>query len=618
MEYERSIFRVSERTQPQQYFKGMSNFCAGFFFGTGFITLVVFLIAQVVFSNDGGIVKHNFDMYLNHQAEINPHRILSSESNPPASSMSINDNQFAANFTLNSKKNLTDEKAIEFYSKNVTQIRNGIYEPGDIVNFHFMVFENTTMNNNYSIIHDTFLDPKDYSLKDSVFNITFTSKSSVLGLIYESDSDWFATNHTVQINVFSYIKKNTIAAFLTHEDLIIMDIVNTFKGEPVFIVNQGTGERWSWSKDELNALAPGGHLSQYAKFSIVFYIIMGLFLQSFAASLYTKSITFLSPLLLYSLIKLQSSRFSIQGLRTPQRIFQANFYRAFTWIGIYQYALNRRRRKVFEPFFLGAHLLIIIQLYILYIAQTKLTKRLICYKSVPRDLDGNICGLVAGIELGCLFFVRSKQGLYFTPKIIYIMITIFQVYLNFTAYGLYSSAVKILSCFIMSYFFFSFMLFEIPALELNPNHLEKPTNARPRALYQPLFSLTWYHDLPPFWTMFMPFYDRQYFNNDEMSLLDERYLEMNNYLATGSSGQLNLENDLSIELENINENNGDVNPQQIPVIAPNEINLDENIPQNNNNEQNDINLNQNLQPIIVGPDDAQQVNIVDNNRLPIV
>ncbi len=61
--------------------------------------------------------------------------------------------------------------------------------------------------------------------------------------------------------MFSYIKKNTIAAFLTHEDLIIMDIVNTFKGEPVFIVNQGTGERWSWSKDELNALAPGGHLS---------------------------------------------------------------------------------------------------------------------------------------------------------------------------------------------------------------------------------------------------------------------------------------------------------------------------------------------------------------------
>jgi len=122
-------------------------------------------------------------------------------------------------------------------------------------------------------------------------------------------------------------------------------------------------------------------------------------------------------------------------------------------------------------------------------------------------------------------------------------------------------------------------------MELYGMHLEKPTSERPRALYQPLFSLTWYHDLPPFWTMFIPFYQREEFNQQELSLIDQRYAEMNNYLATGTNGLLNLENDLSIELS---------------------IDMDELPPGDFGDDANAINIQGNNVPAVVNNDNQAQ------------
>ena len=64
--------------------------------------------------------------------------------------------------------------------------------------------------------------------------------------------------------------------------------------------------------------------------------------------------------------------------------------------------------------------------------------------------------------------------------------------------------------------------------------MDKPSELRPRALYQPLFSQTWYHDIPPLWSMFIPFYDRKFFNRNELSLVDGRYTDLNTYLSSDS------------------------------------------------------------------------------------
>ena len=151
--------------------------------------------------------------------------------------------------------------------------------------------------------------------------------------------------------------------------------------------------------------------------------------MSFAASLYTKVVTFLSPLFLYGFISCVWGRCFLVG-ETSQRLFLSNFYLAFTWLGIYLYALNRTSRRIFEPFLIGAQVLTIIMLYIIYQALTKITLRLICYraKAYPKDMDSSFCGLVAAIELVCLFFLRSKQGLFFGPKIIYLGFLVFLIY----------------------------------------------------------------------------------------------------------------------------------------------------------------------------------------------
>ena len=312
------------------------------------------------------------------------------------------------------------------------------------------------------------------------------------------------------------------------EDLIVLDIISTWKNDTIFIDQKKWGK---WFGPAMREISQNGSIPFYSKISIVVYIFIGLFVLSFAASLYVKAITFLSPLLLYGLIKIfLGSRYFIPDERN-QRMFLANYYRAFTWVGIYLYALNRRRRKVFEPFFIGAHVLFVVAIYVIYIGLTKMCRSLVAWKPVGADTMPNLCGMISAVELGSVFFIRSKQGLYFAPKILYLSIAIFLVYINLTVYGFYALALQMMSSFGFAYWFGIVILFEARVLDLPDWHLEKPNNERPRVLYQPLFGLTWYHDLPPFWTMFLPYYDRSCFTDDEMSLVDQRWPQMNAYLT---------------------------------------------------------------------------------------
>jgi len=71
---------------------------------------------------------------------------------------------------------------------------------------------------------------------------------------------------------------------------------------------------------------------------------------------------------------------------------------------------------------------------------------------------------------------------------------------------------------------------EIPALSWNPSYHYTPTAEKPRTLYNPLFSMAWYYDLPQLWTMFYPLHDRSTFTENEMALVDRKYVILNQLL----------------------------------------------------------------------------------------
>ena len=478
------------------------------------LTLTLFIYGNLTLGNGGGCVKNAFELYKNSPVTTpDPNnrliRILEDTPNPEAQK-SIQD---------------IDQKSYK------EQIRNDKYMRGDVINFIFVDTNLTSPSEILKQNKDTIIDPGLHDLSKSFQNITFTVENAVFILTSEQNGqDWFVTNHTILIDKKCYASVSSSATYLDYEDLVILDIINTFSFDSVFLENQMSQEVWFWSQSELSYLAYGGYLPLYSKISILLFLAIGQAFVSFAASLYTKVVTFLSPLLLYGFINCAWGRCFLTDERA-QRLFLSSFYRAFTWLGIYLYALNRNARKVFEPFQIVAHVLTVILLYVMYIALTKLATRLICYKAYPKDMDGNFCGIVAAIELGCLFFLRSKQGLFFGPKVLYLGLLVFLVYQNFTAYGFYNMGIQIQTTFTMSYFFGQLYCFENPSMNLDIEHMDKPSNNRPRGLYQPLFSQTWYHDQPPLWTIFLPFYEREKFTIEEMSLVDQNFQQMNAYLS---------------------------------------------------------------------------------------
>lgn len=131
----------------------------------------------------------------------------------------------------------------------------------------------------------------------------------------------------------------------------------------------------------------------------------------------------------------------------------------------------------------------------------------------------------------------------------------FCFYIQFNGYAFYNEAFYCLA-FAAAFFLFLFITFiEIPALSWNPSFHYTPSLEKPRTLYNPLFSMSWYYDLPHLWTMFYPLHDRSTFTEQEMSLVDRKYLTLNQLL--------NPENNSQNDLPNLNEPNLNQNSQGI-------------------------------------------------------
>jgi len=210
-----------------------------------------------------------------------------------------------------------------------------------------------------------------------------------------------------------------------------------------------------------------------------------------------------------------------------------NYYRTFPWLGYYLKSIRASSdKKIFEPALITAVCLTVFLLYIVYIAMARMTNAMLFGSGAPfcEGLEDNFLLLMASMELFSSFFLRTRESLTYIPRLALLSSLSFLSYLQLCPLPLHELALSLLNSLYMLFALSALLLLELPSLSQHLHDFSRATEMRPRALYQPFFSLTWYHDLPPLWTMFVPFFDRDCFCADELTLVDEERARMAEYL----------------------------------------------------------------------------------------
>ena len=260
------------------------------------------------------------------------------------------------------------------------------------------------------------------------------------------------------------------------------------------------------------------------------FLTIALLLTSFAATLFFKSITILVPVGFYLLDMVCICQCFLRN--APQvRFLVDNLHRTHPWIGMY---LNTVRRKN-NGYFLGLTILAMVVTAFIFYWFFDIMIHFCLGMLFPVTISygqarGSFFYILYFEFLGTSMF-RTRDSLYFGPKLIFLSFLCYFLYLNLVGCPLAGTSFLLNICFCFDVFFFCVQKFEVTAADLPNNDFNKPTATRPRALFQPLFSLTWYHDLPPLWSAFVPLYDRSHFTAAELSLVDRNYLLLQRHLG---------------------------------------------------------------------------------------
>ena len=183
--------------------------------------------------------------------------------------------------------------------------------------------------------------------------------------------------------------------------------------------------------------------------------------------------------------------------------------------------------------FILAVFLVIFFTFVGHIALVSLAETIIFVKTGTNGQGHNVYIYYSFLifELYGAIALRTRESLYFLPKILTFSMFAHLLYLNLTPYGFYNISILGVIMLNIGTFAFAFQEIEIPKYNIPvAQSYEKPTFHRPRALLQPLFSLSTYHTFPTVWSIFLPFYDQSFFSLDELSLVNQDYARMNTYL----------------------------------------------------------------------------------------
>lgn len=537
MEYERSLFRIYEKmTENRQHWSRPMLACSRMCLMISFTFFASLIILQMGVGKGNKCIHRAFEKYLDqHMSSVYP---------PRSEALAL------GNFTVNGELivdpvfyvmgdndgppgRLLDGQGEDnkpYLGDVPLQNRSSLYMKGDIVNFYFVDIGSAHKNSS----DYPYIKPQALRVDQLQASVMAVSEELLVLRQMRRGYSWYSVNHTVPVDASCF--SDTWYSYLYFgegkETLYILDILNTFKQvkDRLAIYSFEGKEYWEWSAWELSKMQGLFSLSLQSKIYEVVYLSLGLVIVSFAASLYTKVVSMLSPLILYAILKCCGRRLVEREGRQADALMN-EYYRAFTWIGMYLKTIQRNRGAAkFESFFILSIFLTLFFFYYTYICLAHLTVKILFPGSIPNELDGNLFGFMATIELCSLFFFRTRETLYYVPKITYIALLAFLLYVNFTTYGFYMKAFLVTNWFVLGVMFYCIGAFEIPMAGLRDQEFCKPTVHRPRVLFQPLFSITWYHDLPPLWSIFIPLYDRSAFTPQEMSLLDRNHHMLNVHL----------------------------------------------------------------------------------------
>ncbi|CAD8061668.1 unnamed protein product [Paramecium primaurelia] len=204
------------------------------------------------------------------------------------------------------------------------------------------------------------------------------------------------------------------------------------------------------------------------------------------------------------------------------------------WYRLYQRILinNNKQSHMLKI----SYLLLFFVFFQVYQSRTLLTY--IYYNQATIQSQKNLLLLILFNEIMSNFFFRTRSTLLFAPKYLVSYYILFFIYMEGTNFAFYYHFVNILWLLSIATVLAFLHFYEIPAIqEWNEASFYTPKITRPRTLYFPLTQLEWKVDIPQIWTMFYPLHGRQYFNVENLSLVDDNQDLLNNYLQQNAANQ---------------------------------------------------------------------------------
>lgn len=196
------------------------------------------------------------------------------------------------------------------------QHRGQIFADLDVINIH-LVKSITPVNKSsayipYSQINNSTRYIQSYSISNSQQALR----------LYDTHKRQLIVNHTIFVDISKVENIPKLLGILSFDSLVILDIISYFHRQNLAITNRKTMENWYWSKYEFERYIGLMSFPIYLKLYQLLYIIVALLILSFATSLYTKIVTFLSPLTLYWISKCQISKAQLKINLSHSSCFQ--------------------------------------------------------------------------------------------------------------------------------------------------------------------------------------------------------------------------------------------------------------------------------------------------------
>ena len=155
------------------------------------------------------------------------------------------------------------------------------------------------------------------------------------------------------------------------------------------------------------------------------------------------------------------------------------------------HTINRNRRrgaigKLIISFF--CYYLIVYAIYLIMLGPLIY---ILFASSRPKGIASNFYGLVTLMEFASLLHSRTRSTIKYLPVVTNSLLFAFLFYFQATIYGFYYLAMNAVIAWMIWFFVYLMLTYEIPSMDWNPFHHYCPSLDKPRTMYFAGFSLNW-------------------------------------------------------------------------------------------------------------------------------